>query len=239
MHFSLSQIIEVADDGPIYRETTDLSQLVVEPWNAYSSLTFLIPAFIFLWQLRGSYREHAFLIWFCTPMLILGGLGSTFFHAFRSSGWLLAMDVAPILLLVLGISVRMWLKVLSRKWLIIPILVVFFGLTWLSGRFLEGQDEISAGYFVRGLMLFLPCFLFLLKTGFRQSQLFFAAVLCFILALAFRFADEKVYLDFMPWGTHWLWHVSTAVGGYFLGEYLVRTLGQKTSGLQDFGTSGR
>lgn len=222
MYFQLAHILAVPDHGPVYRETTDLSQLVVEPWNAYSSLTFLIPAFIFLWQLRGSYTQYAFLVYFCTPMLIIGGLGSTFFHAFRSSQWLLAMDVAPILLLIIGISIWMWLKVLSRKLLIIPILILFFGLTWLSGRFLEGQDRISAGYFVRGVMLFLPCFLFLLKTGFRQSVIFFAAVVFFILALIFRFTDEKIEIAFMPWGTHWLWHVSTAVGGYFLGEYLIR-----------------
>lgn len=102
MFFNL--ILHPPDHGPIYRETTDLSLFIVEPWNAWSSLTFLIPAFVFLWQLRGQYASYAFFVYFCSPMLILGGLGSTFFHAFRSSGWLLAMDVLPIVLLVLGIS---------------------------------------------------------------------------------------------------------------------------------------
>ena len=73
------------DDGPIYRETTDLSQFIVEPWNAFSSLTFWIPACIFLWQLQGRYRQQAFVVYFCIPMLVLGGLGSTLFHALRSS----------------------------------------------------------------------------------------------------------------------------------------------------------
>lgn len=225
--FWLTHLTEVPDHGPIYRETMDLSQFIVEPWNAFSSLTFLIPAFIFLWQLRGQYNRYAFFVYFCSPMLIMGGLGSTLFHAFRSSGWLLAMDVAPIILLVLGISIWIWLKVLPKKWWIFPILAAFFGLTFLLGTFLQGQDRITAGYFVRGTMLLLPCYLFLMRTGFRQSLLFFGAVLCFILALTFRFADEKIYLTFMPWGTHWLWHVSTAVGGYFLGEYLIRNAMQQ------------
>lgn len=220
--FDLGEIIEVPDGGPIYRETTDLSHLIVEPWNAYSSLTFLIPAFIFLWQLRGQYDRYAFLVYFCSPMLIIGGLGSTFFHAFRSSEWLLLMDVAPIVLLTIGISIWMWLKILPKKILIAPILIAFVGLTFLSGFFLEGQDRISAGYFVRGVMLFLPCFLFLVKTNFYKTASFFAAVGFFVLALVFRFADEKIEIGFMPWGTHWLWHVSTAVGGYFLGEYLIK-----------------
>src|SRR5688572_15572541 len=119
--FWLTHLTEVPDHGPIYRETMDLSQFIVEPWNAFSSLTFLIPAFIFLWQLRGQYNRYAFFVYFCSPMLIMGGLGSTLFHAFRSSGWLLAMDVAPIILLVLGISIWIWLKVLPKKWWIFPI----------------------------------------------------------------------------------------------------------------------
>ena len=224
MLLSLLQLIQPADNGPIYRETTDLSLFIVEPWNAFSSLTFLIPAFIFLWQLRGQYSAYAFVVYFCSPLLILGGLGSTFFHAFRSSGWLLAMDVLPIVLLVLGVSIWVWLKVLPGKIWIVPVLIAFFGLTWLSGVFLQGQDRISAGYVVRGLMLLLPCFLFLLKTGFRQSLLFFTAATFFLLALLFRFTDEKILFTFMPWGTHWLWHVSTAFGAYFLGEYLIKNV---------------
>lgn len=215
------------DDGPIYRETVDLSQFIVEPWNAWSSLTFLIPAFLFLWLLRGKYAQHAFFVYFCCPMLIIGGLGSTLFHAFRSSGWLLAMDALPIVLLVLGISIWMWLKVLPKKWVIAPILVAFVLLTWLTGSYLTGQDRISAGYVVRGLMLLLPCFLFLRQTDFRQWSTFLVAAVCFTLALGFRFADEKVFISFMPWGTHWLWHISTAVGAWFLGRYLVEITEQR------------
>lgn len=228
MNINLAEILSVPDGGPIYRETTDLSVLIVEPWNAYSSLSFLIPAFYFLYLLRGNYSQHAFLVYFCSPMLILGGLGSTLFHAFRQSPWLLAMDVLPIILLTLGISIWMWLKVLPKKWQLIPILLLFFLLTYLTMGLLDGQDSISAGYFVRGTMLFLPCFLFLRKTRFRHATAFFTAVSFFILALLFRFADEKLTLDFMPWGTHWLWHISTAIGGYFLGVYLIKNRPQNT-----------
>lgn len=227
MHFLLEQLLSVPDGGPVYRETHDLSRLVVEPWNAYSSLTFLIPAFIFLWQLRGRYSKYAFLVYFCSPMLIIGGLGSTFFHAFRSSGWLLAMDVAPIVLLTVGISIWMWLKVLHRKIWIFPIVIAFVALTGLSTFFLNGQDRISAGYLVRGIMLFLPCLLYLMKTHFRHAVTLYSAAFFFVLALVFRFADEKVDIGFMPWGTHWLWHVSTAVGGYLLGEYLIQNTSEE------------
>lgn len=217
----LTLLLHPSDQGPVYRETTDLSLFIVEPWNAWSSLTFLIPACFFLWQLRGRFNQHAFIVYFCVPLLILGGFGSTFFHAFRSSRWLLLLDVLPIVLLVLGISVWMWLKVLPRKIWLLPILLVFFGLSFLLTRVLAGQDGISAGYIVRGTMLLLPCYLFLRRSGFRNAGLFSGAVASFAMALVFRFTDDKIQIGFMPWGTHWLWHVSTAIGAYFLGEYLI------------------
>ncbi|MNJ92142.1 hypothetical protein D3C87_98010 [compost metagenome] len=218
----LERIVSVPDHGPVYRETTDLSLFIVEPWNAWSSLTFLIPVFIFLYQLRGRYSNYAFIVWFCCPLLVLGGLGSTFFHAFRASTLLLLMDAIPIVILVIGISIWMWVKVLPKKVYIVWVLLIFFGLTFLSWGLLNGQDRISAGYFVRGWMLLLPCYLFLRRTHFQNAAGLFAAIVFFALALLFRFADEKIEISFMPWGTHWLWHVSTAFGAYFLGEYLIK-----------------
>lgn len=215
-------ITSVPDHGPVYRETTDLSLLIVEPWNAWSSLTFLVPVMIFLRQLRGRYSEYGFIVWFCCPLLVIGGLGSTFFHAFRASRLLLLMDAIPIIILVLGVSIWMWLKVLPKKIQLVWVLLLFFGLTFLAMRFLNGQDRISAGYFFRGWMLLLPCYMFLRKTQFRNSSGLFIAITFFVLALLFRFLDEKIVIGFMPWGTHWLWHVSTAFGAYFLGEYLIR-----------------
>lgn len=218
----LERIASVPDTGPVYRETTDLSLFIVEPWNAWSSLTFLIPVLIFLYHLRGRYSQYAFIVWFCCPLLVLGGLGSTFFHAFRASALLLLMDAVPIIILVIGVSIWMWLKVLPKKVYIVWILLIFFGLTFLTFFLLSGQDRISAGYFVRGWMLLLPCYLFLRRTQFKNSAGLFTSILFFALALLFRFADEKIELRFMPWGTHWLWHVSTAFGAYFLGEYLIK-----------------
>lgn len=219
----------IPDFGPVYRETTDLSLFIVEPWNAWSSLTFLIPVFIFLWQLRGKHSHYSFIVWFCCPLLVIGGLGSTFFHAFRSSQLLLLMDFLPIIILVLGISIWMWLKVLPKKIQLLWVLLIFFGLTFLSFLVLEGQNRISAGYFVRGWMLLLPCYLFLRKTHFQNSARLFTAILFFCLALLFRFLDEKIEIGFMPWGTHWLWHVSTAFGAFFLGEYLIKNAYQVKS----------
>lgn len=226
--YTITQFISPTDSGPIYRETVDLSEFIVEPWNAYSSLTFIVVAVILLWQLRGNYNQFPFIVFFCVPLLIFGGLGSTLFHAFRSSVWLLLLDVLPIIALVLGVSIWMWLKLLSPKWLVLPIVAVFIGLTYLSRLLFDGQDQISAGYVVRGTMLLLPCTLYLRKTHFKQGYLLLLTSIFLLLALVFRYIDEKITLDFMPWGTHWLWHVSTAFGAYFLGRYLIGNTQKET-----------
>lgn len=207
------------DSGPVYRET-DFSGLIVEPWNAYSSLSFLIPAFIFLYRLRGHFKQHMFLIAFCCPMLVLGGLGSTLFHAFRNSVWLLLMDVLPIVVLTLGVSIYMWWQVLSRKGMIVVVFLCFTAFLSVIQYVLQGQDRISAGYFVRGTMLFLPCLLYLRKVKYRGLRSFVLTVVFFAVALLFRFIDNKV--NILPMGTHFLWHLFCAAGAYELGEFLLR-----------------
>ena len=209
------------DHGHFYRET-NLSHFIVEPWNAWSSLTFLIPAIYFIWQIRKSGEKHTFMLWFACPLLILGGFGSTFYHAFRASFWLILADVLPILILVLGVSIRTWMKVLKPKWLVIPVVVLFFLLTFATIRFFEGQDRVSAGYIIRGTMLLLPFVLYLRQPGIRLRLYVLYTGLFLGLALSFRYIDDKILISWMSWGTHWLWHVSTAVAAWFLGEFILQ-----------------
>lgn len=211
------------DGGLLYRETA-LHHSIVEPWNAFSSLAFLIPAFFFLYKLRGQYREQGFLVFFCSPLLILGGLGSTFYHAFRVSFWLLLMDVLPILVLTLGVSIYFWWGIFQKKYWILIIFMVFSGLFYGFRSVWDGQDLISANYFLRGTLLFLPCFLYLFKTGFNGWKDFLFALILFSFALIFRYLDNKI--TFPPMGTHFLWHIFCAWGAFYLGMYIIK-MGEK------------
>jgi hemolysin III len=40
--------------------------------------------------------------------------------------------------------------------------------------------------------------------------------------LGLLFREMDTWAPILPMGTHWLWHIWTAAGGYFLGEYLFR-----------------
>lgn len=207
----------LADGGPVYAET-DMSMLIPEPWNALSSLLILAPALWWAWRLRGEYRKYLFLS-FCMPLLFLGGLGSTLFHAFRASSFLLLMDVLPTALLTLSVMLFLWYKLLQKWYYLAGIVLIFIGLQ-VAVRFIaSAHTSINISYFITGTLIFLPTLLLLIKTQWKHLAQIGGALLFFVLALAFREMDAWEE-QFLPMGTHWLWHVSTGVGAFLLAEYL-------------------
>jgi hemolysin III len=207
------------DGGPVYHET-QLGQWLVEPWNAFSSLLFLIPVIYFFFKLKGHYKQYGFLIFWCSPLLILGGLGSTIFHAFRSHRFFLYLDFVPIAFLTLSISIYFFLK-LTKWWWIVLIIILSFLTRFSLFTFYHGHGAINASYFMTGILIFLPALLFLVKTRFFMVSRMIWALLCFGVALLFRFMDDWNNLP-LPIGTHWLWHVFCAAGAWFLGSYLIK-----------------
>lgn len=212
---------QLADGGPVYHET-DLERFVVEPWNAYSSLSFLVPAIIFLVILRGKYSEHKFLVFLAIPLLILGGSGSTLYHAFRASRLMLALDVLPIILLTLSVSIYFLYEVI-KNWLVVAAIILgSFGLRFLLWGEFQGQTAINIGYAITGVMIFVPALLYVIRSGYIHFRHLAFSIIAFILALFFRYMDDL--REPLLWmGTHWLWHIACAVGAFFLGMYLFRT----------------
>ncbi len=205
------------DGGPIYAET-DLSKIIAEPWNAYSSLTFLLPVFYWFYKLRNHYKEYPFLI-ACMPLLTLGGIGSTIYHAFRDSEFFLWMDVLPIALLTFFVILYFWWKVLEQWVYVALVAVIFIGLRILVYQLSQAQQQtINLSYFVTGVTMFVPAFLLLLKTNYKGVKIIITATIFFILSLVFRQIDTPFI--WLPMGTHWLWHISCAIGAFFLAQYL-------------------
>lgn len=208
----------ITDEGPIYHET-DVSQFIVEPWNAFSSLLFLVPVIYFLFLLRGQYKANWFLIYLSSPLLVIGGIGSTIYHAFRASRFFIFMDFLPIAILTLSISIFLWIKILPKWWYVIFIILLSFGLRSVGFYYYEGQTGINISYFITGVMIFLPALLVLFRTRFFKVNYLLLAIVFFILALFFRYADDwETPLLYM--GTHWVWHLCTAIGSLFLGLYI-------------------
>jgi hypothetical protein len=212
----------LADGGAQYAET-NISNFIVEPWNAVSSLLFLIPAIYWAICIRKNIKGHWFIA-SCIPLLIAGGLGSTLFHAFRSSPLLLMLDVLPILILTLSVSGYFWSKLIPNKWITIAIVFCGFILRRLAvdtGIFAQ-HTGANVSYFISGATIFVPVLIVLFKTGFYKASSITLSILMFVLALFFREMDAWQN-PLLPMGTHFLWHFFSSIGAYLIAKYVHST----------------
>ena len=205
------------DGGPIYAET-DLTALISEPWNAISSLAIIFPALYWAFKLQWQYKTYPF-IFFCVPLLIMGGLGSTFYHAFRTSEFLLWLDVLPTAVLTFSVGVYFWLKILPKWWHTISIVVPFTILRYAIFDYFPGHFATNLSYFISGVIIFLPVVIYLLISKFTKWQYIIASIFFLGLSLYFREADMR-FTDGFPMGSHFLWHLFSGVGAYYLAKYL-------------------
>lgn len=209
--------ILIPDGGPIYAET-NLENIFVEPWNAISSLVYLIPAIFCFYWIRKRYRFYSFLT-LSAILLVMGGIGSTMYHAFRSSPFFLALDVLPIQGLTLLIIIYFWSKLIKSKLMGLFLIALFVGFKVLLHYTTEGSFKTNMAYLINGIMLFLPILIYMFSTRFYKGGYIVASIFFFAISLYCRHAD-LTSVQYMTMGSHWLWHVFSAVGSGFLGYYL-------------------
>ena len=215
---------EIADGGPIYYEFIH-GATIKEPWNAWSSLFFFVPIVYWIWRLRGEYRENLIIVGIL-PLLFLNGLGSTLFHAFRTSELLLLLDWLPASLMVITISTYLWTKLL-RKWYWGMLTVIGFyagaiGLIILLLSMGAARNVApNLGYFMIGASFILPLLLILMRTRWYKYQYVLFTLLFLLGALTFRTVDPNNPVpELLPQGTHFLWHVTSALAVFSLGYYI-------------------
>lgn len=208
------------DFGPIYRET-NLSQFPVEPWNTYSNVVFLL--YVMYWgaRLYFSKDKHPFLV-FAVPILGIGLIGGTIYHATRSHYIWLLMDWVPIAFLCVWLSLYYARKLHYRPHaiaiiILLPILSIFlvheflYKVPWL--QFFLGYPVLA------GLILY-PMLHHARLHRWKGASFIFAAIFVFIVALSFRALDFTGNLDEMTMGTHWLWHIFGGITVHFLTIYI-------------------
>lgn len=207
------------DSGPIYQETI-AGRLPVEPFNTYSNIFFLIIIVYFSLRVYSDYRNHRFLAW-SLPILFMGFVGGTVYHATRSHDIWMYMDWLPIILLCLGVSIYYTIKLKvsrnQRLLLIFIILFLIFGIHFLP---LPQHLNTSIGYIGTAIGLLLPIITYFYTTKSQYWQYILLAVLSFGLAISFRMLDNFMYL--IPMGTHWLWHTFGALSVFFLMKYIFK-----------------
>jgi hypothetical protein len=205
------------DGGPRYAEYyPDL--IIVEPWNAVSSMFMMFPAIVFFFRYRKQLNNLRFLA-FAIVMIFLGGFGSTMFHAFRMSPVFLLLDVVPSALLTFAIAVYFWLKVLPRWWMVLLIFIPIFGLRVLFFRELPQHLSINLSYAISGLLVIVPLLLILYRTNLMHWIWVVLMIAFFGFALLFRQLDAYPQA-WLPQGTHFLWHLFTSAGSWYVLRYL-------------------
>lgn len=215
---------EIADGGPIYYEFIH-GATIKEPWNAWSSLFFFVPILYWIWRLRGEYRDNLIIV-AILPFLFLNGLGSTLFHAYRASPFYLLLDWLPASLMVITISTYLWTKLLRKWYFAFPTVLGFYGgaiglIILLMELGAPRNAAPNVGYFMIGASFILPLFFILLRIRFYKYQYVLLTLLFLLGALTFRTIDpNNPFPELLPQGTHFLWHISSALAVFSLGYYI-------------------
>ena len=203
------------DGGPVYAET-NLAHKVVEPWNALSAFLFVLIVVYWAFRLKGKYRQHKFLA-FVIPLLAIGGIGGTIYHAFRYSEIFLLMDWVPILMICLSAGFYFLMKSLgSWKPAVLVTLGVFL-LERLVFVVFAPRIAVNASYILLAAFVLLPTWLMLHKKRYFQGKYVGFALLAFVAAIFFRIADRW---EWLPMGTHFLWHTFGALACTMMLQYM-------------------
>jgi hemolysin III len=224
--------VPLLDGGPRYVET-NFARLFVEPCNAITAAIFVAIVVFFMVRMWGRFRQHPFLC-LAIPVLLLGGIGGTIYHALRAYKVFFYMDVVPIVLLVAMGSVYLWVRLRPRGWQVMALLAVIVTFAAVAGHFLfigERHVAIIVQYLGLAVLVLTPVAIVLVRTNYRHSQIIKLALVCFGFAILFRFLDP-VSAPVLPIGTHWLWHVLGAATTALLAEYFYRIETEPTLQLQ-------
>ena len=203
------------DPGPIYTETLlalHAASWPVEPWNTWSNLIFVAILLDISVRTKLNYKRYPLIV-FSLPVLTVGLLGGTVYHATRSHVVWLILDFMPILLLTSAAAIAYWKALVGST----PKAVCLFLLVAVSGRTLawtlnvDRSIKISLSYAAAALAILIPIFLIARRRTKTDRLLVAGITLTFASAVAFRMFDRPIpgipHEPLLPMGTHFLWHL--------------------------------
>lgn len=215
--------------GPVYCETPFHAEVgfPIEPVNVWTSaipLMLGVLAAYWLWK-RGSRDWPAYTLAVLTACT---GLGSMLWHGLRTE-LMLTLDVFPGLLAFL-LMVFLWPSRLGNRWwayvLIVSLFGTIFGLSYLLPTINSNGPPIT-------VFLSVAIFAFILLGLTYQRKRYacgWAAVVVFAaLAAAVSRTLDLSTCDWLPFGTHFLWHIFLGISSY-AGVRLVTALKTNRNG---------
>jgi hypothetical protein len=208
------------DFGPIYTETITgitAGRVPVEPWNTWSNVIFVALLIHIAARSRLNYRRYPLIVT-ALPILVVGIIGGTVYHATRSHFIWLFLDFMPILILTSAAALAYWRDVMD-SW---PRAIATFLAVGVSGRALgtllapERSIQISLGYLSAALSILIPLTLLVRRAQWRGLLLLIGIILSFTTAVACRILDRGGTPSVLPMGTHFLWHIFGGISVWML-----------------------
>jgi hypothetical protein len=193
--------------GPIYCETPAIlgTGFPAEPWNAYSSLVivfFGLASLVLVLRRAG----RAYELYALCGLLIFNGIGSVLWHGLRAR-WALAFDVFPALIFLVCTMFLWSVRIFPLRKSVV-VIAVFFAILELQR--LLGLDLARIGIWVAlaPAVIVVAVWLILGTAALsRKAARFGSLSLAFALAgLGFRTLDHAA-CAWLPFGSHFLWHV--------------------------------
>jgi hypothetical protein len=208
------EAISPIDWGPIYKETL-YGRWPVEPWNTVTTLFFLIFVVYWAWKIKHTWRQHPLLV-ATLPVIFVGFVGGFLYHSFRDNKLWLLMDWGPIMVSALICCVFYW-RTLLHSWpqsLAATFVPLFIVIVFLQ-NYLPTGLLMSLGYPLLTVLVLTPLFLFVRHKKLYELRDLFYAVVCVCSAITLRFLDRTSAMEFLPMGSHFLWHTLGALTCHF------------------------
>ncbi|MFZ4929391.1 hypothetical protein [Chryseobacterium sp. Mn2064] len=208
------------DGGMLYKET-DMTQLFPEPLNAITAILFLALAIFWTIKMKGNFKKYPFLT-YCLILLYVGAIGGSVYHSFRQWPVFIMMDWLPIMLLCL--SAGFYFVAQSTRWYYaVVILLVYLILMFALRNWILINNPslfINVNYAIMASFVLFSVLSYLIYTKWKAGKWVGFALLSFVLALTCRIIDK---LDWLSFGTHFLWHTFGAVATFCMFNYIYLT----------------
>jgi hypothetical protein len=206
-----------------YCERAGDPSLWAEPLNAITNLAFLYAA---MRAGKDYWRMERHLCWRTLDMVLLIlilaaiGVGSGLWHLFATQETMLA-DVIPITLFINLYLISFLRRVVRLGWeWVAGFWLCFFMVTYAVQTFLPPD-------LLNGSVMYAPAFATLGLLGIwayrhrlPEFSLLGTAIVVFSVSIGFRSIDQAI-CPYLPYGTHFLWHVMNAVVLYLLLRLLI------------------
>ena len=209
------------DFGPVYAET-DMTRFPVEPFNTYSNLIFLAIIIWAAWRTKCDARRYGLVVW-SLPVLFVGFVGGTVFHATRShSAWLI-MDFVPIAVLAFAAAIHLWSRVVGSRLRAVFLTIAMLVVPRLVATFssIPRQLRIGIGYSAMALALLAPAFLISKKHHWRGVFFLISATVYFATAIGCRSLDHLAEAYGLTMGSHFLWHIFGGISVFYLLRFII------------------